>query len=418
MSRCAARQLYKRTLQAAAKLDDPTNHPAKRALLLGLPQSVWHDGAQRTIQMPQKRHEFYAFINEFNQGELFKPMGQSAVQHVRKAWREGDCVMATAFEALRQINLVLKVSEWLPPVQQQQERCKRRAYALRISTKTIAPRPKKRTDPRQPQAQAQWGGCLLVGHPLASLLSPMFHRALILLDPQLKQRNVLTGFIINKSSGRTLGESAHSNWLPRFGGLQKLPVFHGGKEERGLCALHVWGDVPGCRQIAPGVFCSDLHKELEKGDYRGVDALKEKVKGYRAAAAPIRLVMNSCTWKKEELDASLLSNVWLPLEERKKPSAARLPVSTGGKGSGQRTAFASLCFPAVDESVEDSAWKRALDAAGSEVSILTTIPSLRSEFGKSFLKIFERRHNVTVQRLKEQLRLINRKSKKAADIDR
>ena len=374
-----ARSLYRSTLRAAHDLDDVAGSPAKRALMLGMPKRVWSEDLQTSIGLKPDPTSYHGILSEFNKGELFRPQGQSVVEHVKKVWRNRGGTTAIAFEALKGMKEVIESAKKLPPHKIRH----RKNYELRIAKRF------------RPQAKQ-----LLVGHPFSFLLDALLHRGVLLVDPQPLQEGgetILRSMILNKPSGKLLRDCVHSNYGQIFGPLLRYQVWIGGEAEYGFTVIHQWSDVPGCRQILPNIYLTDLHEQLAANDTSGLDAIKQKLKAEKGAGAKqgVRVLLGACMWKESQLEASLTSNAWLPIEQ----------ADLRRRGSGEET-FRSVCMgPGNDP---QKPWKRALHEAGHNASILSTIPSLSSEFGDAFRPLCELHH----QRIQEQFDKVVLKLKK------
>eukprot|EP01063_Lacrimia_lanifica_P016345 TRINITY_DN2293_c0_g5_i1.p2 TRINITY_DN2293_c0_g5~~TRINITY_DN2293_c0_g5_i1.p2 ORF type:complete len:453 (+),score=189.50 TRINITY_DN2293_c0_g5_i1:43-1401(+) len=403
-------KVYRKMLEVAVQLDERSVNPARRALLRGMPSVVWSEELQRKIGI-QSDDSYYSLFSTFNQGELFKPMGQSAVAHVQSAWREPGGRMETGFEALRGLRLILAAAQKLPKCNARQVR---RGLRLAKIPKTVA---------------SSRRGRLIVGHPLASVLDPEQHRGMLLVLPASEAKRPskkkagklvdasdatadapeadaaaappaadaepgVRGLMIHRSTGRTLKQIVSAAWGELTFGpqLMKQKVWWGGRDSYGLTVIHTWSDVPGCKKILPGLFFSDLHDHFLYNDYEAVKYLRAKVEALPPGQAPpLRFVVNNTRWKASEFEASLLNNYWLPLEEDRAKAGAAPAKKKGRQPKRPPLTIPSLCFDkaAGRNADHNGPWRLALRSAGTEAAILTAIPELSTSFGDSYKQVYE-----------------------------
>eukprot|EP01061_Rhynchopus_euleeides_P005440 TRINITY_DN14697_c0_g1_i3.p1 TRINITY_DN14697_c0_g1~~TRINITY_DN14697_c0_g1_i3.p1 ORF type:complete len:489 (+),score=176.76 TRINITY_DN14697_c0_g1_i3:153-1619(+) len=350
----AVRSLYRSTLRAARELDCETQHPAKRALLLALPKMVWSEEMQRVLHLMHDPKSYEGLLTEFNRGQHFRPEGQSATEHVRKAWRSGVGSTTVAFEALKRMNAVLAAAKDLP--------------AYKPPKRVAADRQQLRIAQQQQRVpQQRRRGHLLVGHPFAHVSDKLLHRSIAVVHPQQHQGSVSV-MLLNKPSGRRLSEILSANYSEQYGPLLDHQVWVGGRDDHGFTAIHQWPDIPRSVEVLPNLYFTDLHTALKEGDRRPLDSLIDKAKGKKAAELPLRILQGVCSLKEPQLEASLAANAWLPLEQTDRREKKQL-----------RQLYRDLLLSNKRKADPLKPWKQALSKAGSQASVLTAIPELTPE---------------------------------------
>ena len=353
---------YRSTLKAATDIDAVSGNPAKRALFFALPDKVWDEEAEEVTRLKCDPTSYAAVLSLYNRGQHYKPEGQSAVEHVRRAYRSGTRNRESAFEALKTMHMVLKAAKDLPSVPLEKAKRRRKEKpSFRMATHSTK------------------GKYLLVGHPFAHLFDALSHRGVAVADSEGAAEGSVRIMLLNKPTGKLLGDILSCNYKSIYGPLNRFQVWVGGHDDYGFTALHQWNDVPGSREILPGVFCTDIHAALVNNDFAPLESLKAKTSGKNPRDVPIRILQGLTEVAQDKMAVAMASNAWLALEPSNKAAPERINRS-------YRDIF--LKEPVEPEMMSPSEpWKQALEQAGTQASILTEIPELSSKFGNSFKPI-------------------------------
>jgi len=295
-NRAVAQTLYRSLLRTARALD---RIPAGRALvsLSTRPGSYYDRLKGEVVEAPQPAGVAgvlgTVLRNYLGGGEFYRP-GQTLVEAVRAAREQSssDQQLDVGIAALRVLGEATERAELVAPHLVDAERCGEVVRPLIRLTLGSSVRP----------------GSLLVTHPLACVLQPSLHRAVILITSVGEQ--IVAGVVINKPQdtkvGAVVADEARKMLGPHLSGAM---LHMGGDVARdALAALHDVEGVAGALPVGPGLWVSN---DLSEGELRHALARRaaacEKESGL--AAPRLKLVHGCAGWAPAQLKSELDRNV-------------------------------------------------------------------------------------------------------------
>eukprot|EP00308_Calcidiscus_leptoporus_P018142 CAMPEP_0119383464 /NCGR_PEP_ID=MMETSP1334-20130426/79691_1 /TAXON_ID=127549 /ORGANISM="Calcidiscus leptoporus, Strain RCC1130" /LENGTH=199 /DNA_ID=CAMNT_0007404273 /DNA_START=1 /DNA_END=600 /DNA_ORIENTATION=+ len=187
-----------------------------KALLIAQPSIIFDRSSSQVIRLPFAKStvgELASRLERFNRGEFYAPSA-SAVAAVKGETRDRSMMadpIDVGFAALRLLGSAIAGAE-----------------ALRKSGSSCANGPSVRLR----QSSVVSAGSLLITHPVACLLQPTLHRAVILIVSA--DRSGVFGVLLNKRLGMSLGEAVSSAELrDELRGIADEPMHLGGDVGRG-----------------------------------------------------------------------------------------------------------------------------------------------------------------------------------------
>lgn len=193
-------------------------------------------------------------------------------------------------------------------------------------------------------------GDFLITHPLSCLMEQVFDRAVLVLDDCEETMGGVTGIVLNKPMGASLGEmldrwqcAEDRQWADscKLGALLNSRLFRGGpilvsnSLKESLRWIHQYGDgLSGARQVTRGVWLG--------GD------LGEVAARARGDLVGVRFILGFAGWSPLQLSIELECGVWVHARAKRSSFHAAL-------------AAREICFGPAER---EAAWRAAMSSAG------------------------------------------------------
>eukprot|EP00962_Isochrysis_galbana_P005588 scaffold1507_cov134-Isochrysis_galbana.AAC.2 len=328
--RVVAQTIYRSLLRSARAID---TQPAGRALLSlsTKPGSYFNRKTGRVEPVPQDEGIAGALGSllrgYLGGGEFYRP-GQSLEAAVRAARRSPPAhrPLDVGIAALRVLGEAAERMTAVAEHLMDAERCEAvvRPLGRVVLGKVVRP------------------GSLLVTHPLACMMQPSLHRAVILIT-SVTETSVL-GLVINKSLGTKVGAVVTDEGRDMLGPILAAATLHKGGDvaEGQIAALHDLAGVPGAQPIGCGLW---LSSSLREGELRHALACEAGERLSLPGSPRVKLVHGCAGWAPAQLQSELDRAVWFLVQVRGDASVAPLALlqqadatDTAGDGSEGRGA--------------------------------------------------------------------------------
>lgn len=304
-----AQTVYRSLLRSARAIDA---QPAGRALLsLSSRPSAYYDQLRgELVELPKQdgvAGALGAILRDFfGGGEFYRPERslETAVRAVRRS-PPAERPLDVGLAALRVLG---EAAERADAVSQHLIDANRCEAAIRPLVRVAA-------------GEVVRPGSLLLTHPLACMMQPSLHRAVILITSVTDDSVV--GVVINKPLDTKVGAVVTDEAREMLGPVLASSTLHKGGDvaESQIVALHDLADVPGAMPVGPGLW---LSSNLREGELRHALACQaaECVSGL---GAPRVKVIHGCAgWAPLQLRSELDRGVWFLVEAKDRASIAPL----------------------------------------------------------------------------------------------
>lgn len=309
--RVVARTVYTSLLRSARAIDA---QPAGRALLSlsTKPGSYFDRRSGQVVPVPESHGVTGALgpllRGYLGGGEFYRP-GQSLEAAVRAARRSppADRPLDVGIAALRVLGEAAERMEAVSGHLKDAERCEAvvRPLASLVLGDVVRP------------------GSLLVTHPLACMMQPSLHRAVILIT-SVTETSVV-GVVINKSLGTKVGAVVTEEGRDMLGPVLSAATLHKGGDvaEGQIAALHDLEGVKGAVPVGRGLW---LSSQLREGELRHALACEAGERLSMPGSPRVKLMHGCAGWAPKQLQSELDRAVWFLVQARGDASVAPLAL--------------------------------------------------------------------------------------------
>lgn len=354
------RAAYRALLRLCRRLD---REPVLQTALIGRPARRYHPGLQKLVRVPPGK---YPFVDD----AVWETCGRST----EFAHAQGSAARAAKLHRQRAALVGFGYLDEATEFRRRLERAEKLFHTIRRASDNdpgetpFLPSLRLQHLPASSEEPVKEGDVLLT-HPLACLLQPQLDQAVIIIEEVNKEAGYVRGLTINKRStsmaemldkaGGDDHQLVHSLGMPwllsctlHIGG-DLVPLAHVGNGEgqegqqkgaeddqsklRGMVLLHSLADLPGARNIGPGMWIG--------GDLR---ELARRVEAGNARTEEVRPIYGFAGWASEQLELELQRGVWVRARTPSADSLWSLFEASGSDKAGRdvwAAAMSRVGFP-------------------------------------------------------------------------